>query len=228
MAAGWRPTRACVPGARYRVPTMSFDGPDLALRPDLVAGIAETWRRVAGPGAGWTGEQRLAIASEARRAWALGGPDSDAGGPLHAAGVAAARPSSIRRTWIDRLVAEGLDYPRYVELVGVASRVVAVDTLCTALGLALEPFPDPQPGDPTGELDSRARLNKAWVPMVGGASITQALSLVPSENAELERLHGVLYLTFEQISDPVGPRALIRPQMELVAARTSARNECFY
>ena len=64
--------------------------------------------------------------------------------------------------------------------------------------------------------------------MVGGASITQALSLVPAENAELERLHGPLYLTFDEMSDPAIHKGLSRPQMELVAARTSAHNECFY
>jgi hypothetical protein len=64
--------------------------------------------------------------------------------------------------------------------------------------------------------------------MVGGASITQALSLVPTANAELERLHGTLYLTFEEMSEVEPGKDLSRPQMELVAARTSAHNECFY
>lgn len=64
--------------------------------------------------------------------------------------------------------------------------------------------------------------------MVGTASITQALSLVPAENAALERYHGPMYLTFDEMADPGIERALTRPQMELVAARTSAVNECFY
>lgn len=139
----------------------------------------------------------------------------------------AARPAAIRREWVSDLVDDGLDHPRYVELVAVVSRAVAIDTLFEALALEVEPLPEPLGGEPSGDIDRRARLGKAWVPMVGGASITQALSLAPAENAELERLHGPLYLTFEE-SDPAIHKGLSRPQMELVAARTSAHNECFY
>ena len=122
----------------------------------------------------------------------------------------------------------GVGYERYVELVGIVSRVAATDTFCESLGMEHQPLPEPIGGPPTGDTDTRAQLGAAWVPMVGGASITQALSLVPAENAELERYHGPMYMTFGQMSDPYFTRALTRPQMELVAARTSAINECFY
>jgi hypothetical protein len=105
---------------------------------------------------------------------------------------------------------------------------VAIDTSLWALGIGLEPLPDPTDTDPNDEVDARARLTRGWVPMVGATSITQALSLVPAENTELERLHGALYLTFEEMADPDPQKDLTRPQMELVAARTSAHNECFY
>ncbi len=141
----------------------------------------------------------------------------------------AARPAAIRPDWVSQLLDDGLDHPRYVELVAVVSRAVAIDTLLEALALEPEPLPDPLGGEPSGDIDRRARPGKAWVPMVGGGSITQALSLVPPENAELETLHGPLYLTFEEMSDPaIHKDGLTRPQMELVAARTSARNSCFY
>jgi hypothetical protein len=64
--------------------------------------------------------------------------------------------------------------------------------------------------------------------MVGGSSIVQALSLVPAESAAQEDLHGALYLTYEAMAEPVHRSGLNRVQMELVAARTSAVNECFY
>jgi len=64
--------------------------------------------------------------------------------------------------------------------------------------------------------------------MVGGASIVQALSAVPSEAEAQEDMHGPLYLTYAQMQDLQFVRGLTRPQMELVAARTSALNECFY
>jgi hypothetical protein len=140
----------------------------------------------------------------------------------------AADPAAARHNWLESLLADGLDYERYIELLGVVARLVAVDTFSEALSLPLTPLPEPTAGEPTGETDTRARPSKGWVPVVGGTSITQALSLIPSENAELERFHGPMYLTFKEMSDPAVARGLTRPQMELVASRTSAFNECFY
>lgn len=167
--------------------------------------------------------------AEARSARSGGDPTGELDAvTTRAVRTVAARPAAIRREWVSDLLDGGLDHPRYVELVAVVSRAVAIDTLLGALALEGERLPEPLGGEPSGDIDRRARIGKAWVPMVGGASITQALSLVPAENAELEMLHGPLYLTFEEMSDPVIHKGLSRPQMELVAARTSAHNECFY
>ncbi len=43
-----------------------------------------------------------------------------------------------------------------------------------------------------------------------------------------QHLHGPIYLTYEEMADLDFRRGLHRSQMELVAARTSAINECFY
>ncbi|MBU1228200.1 MAG: hypothetical protein KJ698_13440 [Actinobacteria bacterium] len=201
---------------------------------EIVANLRSAWEEVAAPGASFTGEQRVAITAEARRAWsgeAAGSAPEDAGLPP-AAGEAARRlaasPHGIRRPWVEDIVGGGLGYAGYVEIVGIVSRVVASDTFTDALGLAGAPLPDPRPGPPSGEIAAVARPGQAWVPMVGATSITQALSLVPAENAALERYHGPMYLAFEEMADPAISRALTRPQMEFVAARTSAVNECFY
>ena len=208
---------------------MSLARLELAPRPGLGVSLVPIWDRLGSAGATWTGAERVAIASVARAArlgeGSTGGLDPVA---ARAARTVAARPASIRRSWVDGVIAAGLDQARYVELVAVVGRVVAIDTLLEALGLDLEPLPEPLAGDPSYEIDRGVRLGRAWVPMVGGASIVQALSLVPAENAELERLHGPLYLTFEEMADPHVDKGLSRPQMELVAARTSAHNECFY
>ena len=125
-------------------------------------------------------------------------------------------------------VAGEIGYPAYVELVGVVSRLSAVDTFHLALGIPLEPLPEPEPGEPSQMEEPLARHGAAWVPMVGGASITQALSLVDAESTAQEDLHGPLYLTYEEMAELDFVRGLNRAQMELVAARTSAINECFY
>lgn len=200
-----------------------------AIRSDLSENLRQSWANLAGPGAVWTGPERLAIVAEARRARNQEAPRSAlSGAATEAARLLAAHPATARRGWVEGLVAAGLGYESYVELLGVVSRLVAIDTFCEALGLGVEPLPEPVSGEPTGEVSTQARPGKGWVPMVGGTSITQALSLIPSENAELERFHGPMYLTFNQMSDPAFTRGLTRPQMELVAARTSAINECFY
>ena len=127
-----------------------------------------------------------------------------------------------------RTAADDLGYPRYVEIVGITSRLAAVDTFHVGLGVGLEPLPDPEPGDPSNAEEPSARPGAAWVPMVGGASITQALSLVDAESVAQEDLHGPLYLTYEGMAEYDYVGGLSRAQMELVAARTSAINECFY
>lgn len=196
---------------------------------ELATDLDERWQTLGTVGARWSGAERVAMIDEARAARRAEPPTGTFDeATTRAIRTVAARPASIRRQWLDSLVANGLDHASYVELVGVVARAVAIDTVFEALGLENLSMPEAATGEPTGELDPRAGRVKAWVPMVGGASITQALSLVPSENAELERLHGVLYLTFDEMADPRPNKALTRPQMELVAARTSAHNECFY
>ena len=201
----------------------------ISIRSDLVESLERTWANLAGPGAVWTGAERVAIAAAARRA-RLHEPPGTGLPPaaISAARLLAADPAAARRSWLESLIDDGLDYERYIELLAVVARLVAVDTFSEALGLSPTPLPQPASGEPTGETDPAARPAKGWVPVVGGTSITQALSLVPSEHAELERFHGPMYLTFEEMSDPVVARGLTRPQMELVASRTSAFNECFY
>ncbi len=213
-----------------------FAAADLPIPADITAVLEATWEELGSPGAGLTAQQRVAVAAHARRARTSPAGDSDpdtadAGLPPAAVETArrvAAAPQEIRQPWVESTIDADLGAARYVEIVGVVSRVVAIDTFTDALGLGLEPLPTPRPGDPTGATAAGARLGAAWVPMVGATSITQALSLVPTENAALERFHGPMYLAFEEMADPVIARALTRPQMELVAARTSAVNECFY
>lgn len=201
----------------------------ITVRPEVTENLSHTWAHLARPGATWTGAQRVFLAAEARRSRADEPPAH--GLPpaaIDAARLLAAEPAAISRSRVEGLVTAGLGYERYVEMIGVVSQVVAADTFAEALGLAPAPLPEPGPGEPTGETQPAARLEQAWVPMVGGRSIAQALSLVPAENAAVERFHAAMYLPFGEISNPAFARTLTRPQMELLAARTSWRNACFY
>jgi hypothetical protein len=209
-----------------------FSSSPLPVRPELPAAFRHVWHRLAAPGTWWTGYERVSIASLARAAYDSGESIADSDLPAAAAeavGSLAHEPSAVTQERIRNWESRGLYANRYVELVGVVAQLTAVDTFHRALGLELERLPDPQPGEPSQQLpDTAATLTKAWVPMVGPPTIPTSLSAVPAEMAALETLHGPMYLTYEEMGDPAITHGLTRAQMELVASRTSAINECFF
>ena len=108
------------------------------------------------------------------------------------------------------------------------ARLQAVDTFLFALGSELAEFPVASEDCPTGEVASDAEVNRGWVPTVGPAPPPSALSAVPAEHRAMLDLHGVFYLSIPDMADLDAQRGLHRTQMELVAARTSLLNECFF
>jgi hypothetical protein len=70
-----------------------------------------------------------------------------------------------------------------------------------------------------------------WVPTVpsGVPAVITALSGVPEDNAAMVVLSDAQYIPVDEMYDVKSDRnALTRMQVELVAARTSKLNECFY
>jgi hypothetical protein len=209
--------------------TQFLEEAPIRVRPEIPALFSREWSRLAAAGSHWSGRQRIELAATAREA-RVGGREKNSSLPPAAAAAASllgATPARANRSWVESTIAD-LGSGPYVEIVGVVSRATSVDTFHRAIGLALPRWPEPVAGDPTGIGDPAARSGSAWVPMVGGASIVGALSAVPSEAEAQEDMHGPLYLTYEQMGDLEFVRGLSRRQMELVAARTSAINECFY
>jgi hypothetical protein len=154
-------------------------------------------------------------------------------------------PARLSRPWFDAVIADGLAVPAYVELVAIVTMVTGMDYFARALGVAQFPLPVPLPGEPSCQVPGAATAGTAWVPMIApedaaGAeadlyppaamipNIVRALSVVPAEARALQMLSASHYLPVEQIIDPTARRALERPQMELIAARVSALNQCFY
>ena len=191
----------------------------------------ETWRGIAAPGTWWTGAERVAIATVARsnRAGDALRDDSLPAAANDAVVLLAATPAYTTREWVERVVSE-IGEARYVELVGVTVRVVAIDTVSRLLGCELEPFPAPQPGEPSHEQPRRRlRKGKAWVQMDGVGEPTNTLSAVPAERAATTDLTNFLYMTSPQMGNPdIVKAGLHRSQIELVAATTSYANECFF
>ena len=202
------------------------------IRPDLPAAFTRVWQRLAAAGTWWTGAERVAIAAAARAGYhdATAVPELDLPAPAIAAAVLlGGDPAAVTEAKIAQWERDGLDSNHYVELIGIVGQVTAVDTFHRALGMDLEPLPEPMIGEPSHTVPNPpARKTRAWVPMTGPPSIPISLSAVPAEMAALEDLHGPMYLSYAEMSDPELQRGLSRAQMELVAARTSAINECFY
>jgi len=159
-------------------------------------------------------------------------------------------PGRLARSWYERVISEGtLTEERYIELVSVTVRANALDVFGCAIGVAPLEFPAATPGAPTQERPKTACVDGAWVPQIpsgetGGdewkaiygdrefvPQIGRALSLVPAEVAALNAVSESHYMSIDHVTDPSYSepgRALDRMQMELVASRVSALNECFY
>ncbi len=190
----------------------------------LTEAFAGEWQRLSAPGATLTAEQRLQVATTARAAYS--GEATSVEPVQRAAAKVSRAPGSIREEWVEAVAAE-IGYPQYVEVAGVVARLTAVDTVHRALDLELMALPEPLPGQPTGEIDDTLKKRAGWVPMTA-PSVVYALSIVPAEMRAQEVMSGPLYMTYEEMDDPVQPGVIPRAQKELIAARTSAINECFY
>ncbi|MDE0496334.1 MAG: hypothetical protein OXH86_03180 [Acidimicrobiaceae bacterium] len=186
---------------------------------------------IAGPGSFFTGAERLAMAARARAARGLAetGPDLD---PVVAEAVdrVAAAAMTSRQSHVQAWTDSGRHVLAYVELVSVVAQTASIDSYRIGLGAELDVLPDAVAGAPTPDVAEGAVMVNAWVPTVGVALAPTALSALPREKATKAALGAAWYITDKVIHqyDVEPGRELTRPQMELVAARTSWLNECFF
>ena len=154
-------------------------------------------------------------------------------------------PGRLSKAWFESVMAQGLAEGPYVELISVTTLAAGQDYVARALGSPPLTLRSARTGEPSRYRPTGAKLETAWVPMipaqeVAGAeadlyddgmvpNIERALSLVPDEVRALRKIAEPHYMGFAQIADPTTRLPhLDRLQMELVAARVSALNECFY
>jgi len=217
--------------------------PALALDPATSAAHNATLQAIAAPGAWWNGPDRLAIVRAARTAptcsfcarrdelspAAIDGEHDNDGvlPPIAVEAVHAIRNDSGRltRRWFDDVVDLGLLPEAYVELVAVTASSVIVDTFAQGMGLDLPKLPEPVSGAPTLTRSDDVEDAGAWLPLAreGRANILRSLGLVPSA---LKLFFGTFGRSYFMAPD--SHFALDRAQVELVAARVSVVNECFY
>ncbi|HCV99821.1 MAG TPA: hypothetical protein DGK99_00275 [Acidimicrobiaceae bacterium] len=236
QAPGWK---------NQSVPTYTTE---LPIRDELDAAHGEAMAEWSSAGTWWTGAQRLAMVAEVRRArdadtlapWespsAVDGLIPD-GHPLPDAVVDLVwrltnHPGTLTPEWHASILGRGVEALAYVEVVSIVAQVNCVDRFADALELDRVPVPEAQPGEPDGQVPADAEVRLHWVPTVdiGGPNVWLALSGVPSELEARSRLSTPHYLEGRAVfGDVVSDRfSLQRVQMELVAARTSKLNECFY
>ena len=148
----------------------------------------------------------------------------------------------LTESWYRSLLEQGLRPESYVEALGVAVVTISIDRFHHALGLAPEPLPAPLPGEPSQIRPSDVVEGEAWVPMRSAKAVAaemgmpmgqapfviRALSLVPAEVTAWNQVSAAQYLTEDQMRSFDAIRAIDRSQIELVAGRVSAINECFY
>lgn len=155
----------------------------------------------------------------------------------------------IAEHWYEGLISGGLPDTEYVEMIGVIVTVVGVDTFCRSIGMTPPDIPEPQAGEPSREAvdDSHYERDLAYVPTIiptidgplqkeffpGGpataAHIRRALTWVPDTQRTFWQMANVLYMDGHQMRDFENEyRAISHAQIELIAGRVSAINQCVY
>ena len=225
---------------------MSFDAGrfSVPVREDMATALRRSWADIGRAGTWWTGPERVAIAALARAEriqrneppWRR--DRGEPGTPLPEKAVEAARrigadPAHLDREWANGVIAEVGD-SHYVELASVVVTTAAADAFCEAMGIDHEPLPEPEAGEPARERPDGMGDIGAWVPVQvidwKRANVARAMSLVPEGVRTFFRMVAAMYsgtaTDFEKMV--WDHRPLSRPQVELLAARVSALNQCFY
>ena len=242
-----------------------YSDADYPIRDDIGAAHRAYWKKLASPGAWWTGAERVAIASESRNALVCG-LCSERKTALSSYGSAGKHDhddllsevavdaihrivtdqSRISQKYVNDNVEGGLSKPAYVELVGVVVATFSIDEFHRSLGLVPEDLPKPHKGQISRYLPKYLTEDMGYVPTIRNqrpegdeadlwpgdktANVVRALSLVPDAVRDWRELGGAHYLSFDGMQNfgKDDSRALNRMQIELVAARVSAINQCFY
>lgn len=201
-----------------------FAGSPVAIPDDVRQMFGVFWDHLASPGATLTGSERVAIATAARGDEGTGVDQR----LLDLAGHLSQDPGTVFESEVRRAADEVGDAPT-VETIAIVSLLAAVDGMHDALGAVREPLPEPRPGGKTAEITEGLKRRRTHVPMPQGA-IPVALDLVPAEGRMRIALSAPIYMPDDEMVHPDWRRepGLVRPQMEVVAARTSWHNDCFY
>ncbi len=173
------------------MPESSYSTANVPVRADFTAAHSRFWKRLAAPGAWWTGAQRVAIAGEVRQA-RLCTLCKDRQAALTTVAVQGQHdcldllpepavevihrlvtdPERLSRTWFQSILAAGVSEEQYVEIIGTLVALVSIDSFCRGIGVPLHPLPESQDGAPSYYRPPGARREDAWVSMIPVAYAT--------------------------------------------------------
>ena len=155
-------------------------------------------------------------------------------------------PGRLSKRWFRGVIAAGLSEEQYVETISIVAHLVAIDTMAGGLGCDLPLLPQPEQGRPSQYRPPGVKPGGAWVSWlepadlgeseVGlypvdrpAANIMKAMSLVPEEVRSFFDVVSHQYLPPLAMRDFSREyRAISHAQIELLAARVSALNQCLY
>ena len=210
------------------------------------------------PGTWLSAEERRAAVSHCRAVRATAGVQKDGRDSVDPEAVLPAAvleliealaltPQVFDRARFSDAMDAGIGDGEYVEIVGIVARLVNLDVFARGLGLPAATLPAANDGEASADRPKTARADGAWVDTIplgeaggnigaqlyGGNMlpfIYRALSLSPQEAERIIAGGNAQYLTLDHFFDfsySAYP-ALSRAQIELLAARVSAINDCFY
>lgn len=155
-----------------------------------------------------------------------------------------ADPGRLTHGWYKKTIARGIDETHFVEIVSVIAHTTAIDTFAKGIGVPIRALPDSQTGEPSHYRPREARQHQAWAPNIAWvefgpneadyfvgpeSSIRRALTLIPDEARSFFDVTSAQYLAGPQMRDFTQEfRAITHLQIELLAARVSALNQCTY
>ena len=158
----------------------------LTVRDDLKSALTQTWSEVAQISAWLSGEQRLAIANEARNAWqcklcqrrkeslspyTVKG-DHEPLGALPDAWIEAVHrivtdSGRITESWYASAIAAGITEDEFIELLSLVTIVTGADTFMHGIGLPPLVLPTTgEQGTPPRRRPSGAKTGPGWTPTV--------------------------------------------------------------
>ena len=221
-----------------------FDPLRPVLSNDIIESFQIVWDNLGKPGNWWSGRERIEIAEEIRdssppslseRIVDFSDYSNEAASGITPFVKAVARKvayesSSIDKDIFDQIVAV-IGEDQYAEIAAIASQLIPIYHLADTLGYDREQLPDAEPGPPSGERPDGLIGGVGLLPTLptnGIPHVAVSLSLAEADNARRMLLVRAMY-SGKDFGEMIWThRNLSRPQIELVAARTSAINECFY